>query len=210
MKLINRDYYSPSILMKLIISIFIYILSTSFAISQNVIEWNPKYQLQDSDFQASRHVGGENISVYAACSVGFGYQMNGYQFMFTKNFNSKVTTTFTKNASYILATDTITRNKLLNFARAEFDLSELFARKFRQMMFEKKNAFSDPNFYQKLYEQVNAELAVRISQLTLDTNMGQADIRLQEQHEKILTEINALADFCKECKPKKKKSDNQD
>ncbi len=192
--------------MKLIISVFIYLLSTSLAICQNVIDWNPKYQLQDSDFQASRHVGGGNISVYAACSVGFGYQMNGYQFMFTKNFNSKVTTTFTRNASYIIAADTVTRDKLLKFASAEFDLSELYARKFRQLMFESKNAFSDPNFYQKLYDQIHAELVVRNSQLSLDTNMGLADIRLKEQHEKILVEIEMLADYCKECKPKKKKN----
>ncbi|WP_159466912.1 hypothetical protein [Dyadobacter sp. 3J3] len=194
--------------MKIIVYLFAYLLSITFATSQNVIEWNSEYQLQDSDFQASRHIGGGNISVYAACSVGFGYQMNGYQFMFTKNFNSKVNTTFTKNASYIIAADTITRNKLLNFARAEFDLSELFARKFRQLMFEKKNAFSDPNFYQKLYEQIQTEMVARNSQLSLDTNAGLADLRLKEQHEKIRAEIDALAEFCKECKPKKKKKDD--
>lgn len=193
--------------MKLIISVFIYLLSTSLAICQNVIEWNPEYQLQDSDFQASRHVSDNKISVSAAVSVDFSYHMNGYQFMFTKNFNSKVSATFTRNASYIIAADTITRNKLLNFARAEFDLSELFARKFRQMMFEKKNAFSDPNFYQKLYEQVQAEMAVRFTNLGLDTDMGRADVRLKEQHEKILAEIEALGEYCKECKPKKKKKD---
>ncbi|GLU54585.1 hypothetical protein [Dyadobacter frigoris] len=191
--------------MRLLLFVFAYLLPISFAISQNVIDWNPKYELQDSDFQASRHESGGNISVYAACTVGFGYQMNGYQFMFTKNFNSKVNTTFTRNASYIIAADTISRDKLLKFARAEFDLSELYARKFRQLMFEKKNAFSDPNFYQKLYEQIHVELAARNSQLSLDTNAGLADIRLKEQHEKILAEIDALADFCKECKPKKKK-----
>ncbi|MEO6687199.1 MAG: hypothetical protein ABIN24_14610 [Dyadobacter sp.] len=194
--------------MKIIVYLFAYLLSITFATSQNVIDWNPEYQLQDSDFQASRHIGGGNISVYAACSVGFGYQMNGYQFMFTKNFNSKVNTTFTKNASYIIAADTITRNKLLNFARAEFDLSELFARKFRQLMFETKNALSDPNFYQKLYEQIQTEMVARNSQLSLDTNAGLADIRLKEQHEKIRAEIDSLAEFCKECKPKKKKKDN--
>jgi hypothetical protein len=192
--------------MKIIILLFAYIISISIASSQNTIDWDPKYQLQDSDFQASRHEGGDNISIYAACTVGFGYQMNGYQFMLTKNFNSKVNTTFTRNASYIIAADTITRDKLLKFARAEFDLSELYARKFRQLMFESKNAFSDPNFYQKLYDQIHADLVVRNSQLSLDTNMGLAGTRLKEEHEKILDEIEMLADYCKECKPKKRKN----
>jgi 16S rRNA G966 N2-methylase RsmD len=183
-----------------------YLLSISFVFSQNTIDWKPDYKLKISDFQASGKVGDGSIyTVYAACSIGFAYQMNSYQFMFSKNFNSKVSTNFLKSASYITAVDTITKEKLLKFAQVEFDLSELYSRKFRKLMFENKNVFSDPNFYKKLYDQVQTEMALRNSQLAQDTNMGMAELRLKEQHEKILAEIKELSEFCKECKPKKKK-----
>ncbi|TDE11923.1 hypothetical protein E0F88_22975 [Dyadobacter psychrotolerans] len=127
--------------------------------------------------------------------------------MFSKNFNSKVTTTFNRNASYIIAPDSIVSKKLLNFAQAEFDLAELFARKFRKSMYENKKAFSDPSFYQKLYDNMQSEYAVKSSELGQSTNMGMAEVRLQEQHVMILSEIDDLRDFCKDCKPKRKKKD---
>jgi hypothetical protein len=192
--------------MKAIFLFLCCLLSSSFTFSQNVIDWEPGYKLNISDFQASGTGGDGSIyTAYAACSIGFAYQMNGYQFMFSKNFNSKVSTTFSKSASYIIAGDTVTQGKLLKFAQVEFDLSELYARKFRKMMFENKNAFSDPDFYQKLYNQVLTEMAVRNSQLAQETNMGMAEFRLKEQHEKILMGIEDMADFCKACKPRKNK-----
>lgn len=166
----------------------------------------PDYKLTKSDFMGTKgDVSGDVFTVHAASTINFSYQMSNYEFMLTKNFNSKVSTTFNRTASFIIAADSTTENKLINFAQAEFDLQELYARKFRKSMFENKKAFSDPGFYQKLYDQVMEDYTVKVSELSQLTNLGMAETRLAEQHKQILDEINTLSEFCKECKPKKKK-----
>ena len=147
------------------------------------------------------------FTVNAACAINFSYQMSNYEFMLTKNFNSKVSTTFTRPASYIISSDSVTAGRLLKFAQAEFDLTELYARKFRKSMFENKKAFSDPGFYQKLYESIQKEHAVHISRMSQSTEIGMAETRLNEQHQQILADIESLADYCKSCKPRKKKKE---
>jgi hypothetical protein len=47
--------------------------------------------------------------------------------MFTKNFNSKVSSTFKRDAAFIIATDNVNAKHLLTFAQYEFDLSELMS-----------------------------------------------------------------------------------
>jgi len=134
--------------------------------------------------------------------------MSNYEFMLTKNFNSKVTTIFNRPASYIISPDSITGGRLLKFAQAEFDLAELYARKFRKSMFENKKAFSDPGFYQRLYDSIQKEHAVHVSHLSQNTEIGMAGERLREQHQQILSDIEELSDYCKNCKLKKKKKEN--
>lgn len=199
--------------MKLLEYKFLLILSCLFFLSvfspvsgQNIFDWSPDYKLTKSDFMGTKgDVSSDVFTVHAASTINFSYQMSNYEFMLTKNFNSKVSTTFNRTASFIIAPDSTTENKLINFAQAEFDLQELYARKFRKSMFENKKAFSDPGFYQKLYDQVMEDYTVKVSELSQLTNLGMAETRLAEQHRQILDEIITLSEFCKECKPKKKK-----
>lgn len=194
--------------MKNILLFLFFLFNVPTAFGQSIIEWNKDYTLQKSDFLATNQVGGEIFVVYPACAINFSYQMSTYEFMLTKNFNSKVSTTFNRPASYIVAPDSLTANRLLKFAQAEFDLTELYARKFRKSMFENKKAFSDPGFYQRLYDSIQNEHSVHISQLSQNTNVGMAEERLREQHLQILSGIEELSDYCKDCKPKKKKKDS--
>ena len=189
--------------------IFVFTLATiSDSLGQDIIEWNQTYKLERSDFLART---GESTSgvftVHAACAINFFYQMSSYEFMLTKNFNSKASTTFNRPASYILAPDSITGARLLRFAQAEFDLAELYARKFRKSMFDNKKAFSDPGFYQRLYDSIQKEHTVHVSQLSQNTEIGMAENRLNEQHQQIIADIESLSDYCKSCKPKKKKKE---
>jgi hypothetical protein len=48
---------------------------------------------------------------------------------------------FQRDAGSLIAPDTITANKLLDFASYEFDLSELYARKLRKEIYEQKGTF---------------------------------------------------------------------
>jgi hypothetical protein len=179
-------------------------INTSF--SQNVIEWNRDYLLQVSDFQSPTKESENGMyAIRAACLIDFSFYMSNYEFVFTKNFNSKAKTTFTKDASYIISPDSITTLRLLKYAQAEFDLAELHTRKFRKKMFESKNALSNGNFFQELYNEIQKEYIVRESDMLQVTEMGISEIRLDEYHSQILKEIDEYEDFCKDCKPKKKK-----
>lgn len=163
--------------------------------------------LQLSDFQSPEsEIGDVQImSLQTASSMNFGYAMSGGQFMFTKNFNALVDCSFSRSSSSLIAPDTLTANKLLNFARFEFDLSELYARMLRKEIFEKKKAFSDFNFFQPIYEEVEFRLSQRHASAVKATNLGQDEEVLKKLHEEVRNEILELEDYCKTCKPSKKK-----
>ena len=123
---------------------------------QNTIEWDGIYQLRLSDFQSpATQIGGVTIySLHSAASFDFSFSMSSGEFMFTKNFNPKVNCSFNRGAASMVAPDSARANDLLSFARYEFDLAELYARKFRKRLYEEKDAFSDASFFQPIYDSV--------------------------------------------------------
>lgn len=186
-----------------------FLLVPSFSsFAQNIIEWQQGTQLTLNDFQAPLKQKTDNISfaLRPAISIDFSFYMSNYEFMLTKNFNSKVKTTFSREASYIFASDSLAINKLLKYSQAQFDLAELHTRKFRKKMYENKNVLSNPNFYQDLYRETEKEFTLEQAELMQASNDGFETDVLEGHHSKILKKIEELADFCKDCKPKKKKN----
>jgi hypothetical protein len=190
--------------MKQITIIFFLLFSFSLH-GQNVIEWDGKYRLELNDFQSPTTQIGEGhiIYIHTPSSFGFAFQMNYFEFMFTRNFNSKVNNPFDKDAASIVAPDTSTALNLLEYARYTFDLSELYARKFRKKLFEEKKVFSDVNFYLPIYNEIHRKFTERHALAGKLTELGQNREKLRELHDEVLREIEMLADFCKTCKPKK-------
>jgi hypothetical protein len=174
---------------------------------QNTIEWDGIYQLRLSDFQSpATQIGGVTIySLHSAASFDFSFAMTSGEFMFTKNFNPKVNCTFRRDAASLVAPDSTFANDLLGFARYEFDLAELYARKFRKSLYEEKDAFSNASFFQPIYDSVQREFAQRHTLAGKMTDVGRNKDKLQELHREVLNEIQQLPDFCKLCKPSKKK-----
>jgi len=194
-------------MIKLYSSIVFLILVILSAQGQNTIEWNGTYQLQLSDFQSpASKIGDVNIySMQTGSSFDFSFYMNSIEFMATKNFNSKVNCSFTRNAAVLVAPDTLTALDLLEFARYDFDLSELSARKFRKKLFEEKKGFSNVNFFQPIYDEIQKEYVEKRTFAAQLTDLGKNREILSELHDEVLKEIEMLADFCKMCNPKKKK-----
>jgi hypothetical protein len=178
-------------------------------IAQNDIEWDGKYQLQLSDFQSKgTQIGNVKInSIHTASGLDFSIQMSNIEFMFTKNFNSKVNSTFKRDAASIIATDTTTANHLLNFAQYEFDLSELYARKLRKDLYINKGTFSDITFLQPLYDAIQKEYVQEHEVASKKTNLGQNEKIIKALDADVLKRIQELTDFCKSCKPPKKKKE---
>jgi len=190
---------------KIIVAILILVANAVNA--QNQVEWDGNYELQISDFQSKgTQVGGTTvISMQTASSLQFGFQMSNVEFMFTKNFNSKVDCVFQRDGALIVAPDTTTANKLVQFAQFQFNLSELYARKLRQKIYENKATFSDISFVKPLYDSTEKDFIAENGSASKDTNLGQDEGKLAILNAKVLTQIQELADFCKSCKPPKKK-----
>lgn len=131
--------------------------------------------------------------------------MSNAEFMFTKNFNSKVNCSFNRSAAAIVAQDSTTAIDLLHFARYQFDLSELYARKLRKKLFEEKAVLSDVSFFKPIHDEIQNELTERNTVAGKTAELGRNRVELEKLHDEVLREIEQLSDFCKNCKPPKKK-----
>ena len=177
-------------------------------ISQSIVAWTPGYEIQLSDFQSPQTEISEKLSsatLYTGAYMDFGFHMTNAEFMFTKNFNSKVKTVFNKNAAVITAPDSLTARQLVNFGQYSFDLTELYARKFRKALYEQKSTFSDMSFFQSIFDELQEEMNAESTRVIKATDLGQEEDLLAEEHAKVLGQIEELPEFCSECKPPKKK-----
>jgi hypothetical protein len=190
--------------------VFLVLLHTSSA--QQIIDWSPEYDLTFEDFLSKKtKIGfGDTYQINSTAGMGFSFQMTNYEWMFTKNFNSKVTSTFNKNAAVLVAPNLEIANSLLAFANFQFDLVELYARKFRKKLYENKGAFTNPSFLEPIYNEIQAELNERHAEAGEVSNLGIKSEVLQEIHQEVLAEIDELDDFCKDCKPPKAKKNNEE
>jgi hypothetical protein len=188
--------------------LFLLLLVSTTAVSQNSIDWNGEYPIELSDFQSpATQIGGTNLySIHSSCGIEFAFTMSSVEFLFTKNFNSKVNNVFKRNSSSLVAPDSEIAACLVKFSQYEFDLAELYARKFRKKIMEEKSSFSNANFFKPLYDDIQKELAERDTNAGKETDLGRKPDKLKALHEQVLNEIKALPDFCKECKISKKKS----
>ncbi len=194
--------------MKPSLILIVFFASIFFAQAQQKLEWDGVYQLQLSDFQSSStQIGDSKIySIHSASGLDFAFHMTNAEFMFTKNFNQKVSCYFNRSAASIVAPDSLFAEDLVNFARYEFDLAELYARKLRKRLNEEKGTFSDVSFFKPVYEQIQGEFNVRHSNAGRITDLGRNRQALAALHQEVNQELTALSDYCKMCKaPKKKK-----
>jgi hypothetical protein len=176
--------------------------------SQNNLQWNSSYRISLTDFQSPATKVGTGVGQYSlhpTCGFNFAFHMSNFEFMATKDFNSKVNSTFVRNASSITAPNDSIANDLVAFAQFYFDLCELYARKFRQQLHENKSAFSKSDFYLPVYDSLQQSLQLRINLAGNETDLGRKRDRLMALHISVLSEIDDLRDYCKECTPPKKR-----
>jgi hypothetical protein len=193
--------------MRTIISLIIAMMLGTIGLAQDVLEWNPKYKLQLSDFQSSATQVGDVsfIQMQNGAEMEFSFQMTNLEFVFRKNFNSYAKCTFHKNIAVIVANDSASANNLLQFARFQYDLTELYTRKFRKALFDEKGFFTKGNFYQPLFNRIHNELNVRIVEANKQCNMGENSEQLASLHQEVLKELADYSDYCYHCKPVKRK-----
>ena len=191
--------------MKKLITI-VCILSTLIIYSQNEINWDGKYQLQQSDFQSpSTQIGNTNIyNLSISSGFEFSFSMSNFEFMLTKNFNSKVSNAFKPKSAALVASDIETAKYLVDFAQFQFNLSELYARILRKRLYEGKKTFSNISFFKPIYDEIQNEYSQRITNASKETEIGKKKAKLKLLQDQVLKEIEEMPNFCKECKILKK------
>lgn len=187
--------------------VYFFVIVASTATAQSKVEWSENYKLAIEDFLGSgTQIGGSNVStVQVGSKIEFAYQMTNGEFMMTKNWNEKVVCTFTRSSAYLVAPDDTIASNLISFAQFDFDLAELHARKIRKAMFEEKKWSSNPNIFQPIYDRIHQEYTDIHVKVAKETELGTNTVLLKKYHDDVLAQISEYPDFCKTCKPVKKK-----
>lgn len=183
------------------------LIHSSLAFSQEKVEWSDEIEITLNSFKANLpDLAEDNLQEYSfAISYEFNFQMLSLQFVFTKNFNNYVSAYYVPDLSWIEEGELT--DQLLLMANLDFDLVELYARKFRKRMFESKNATSNSDFYTKIHNEVNQEYMNQ--QSVIQSNLSSIDNvneYLRKESIAVNNEIVELEEYCKSCKPKKKKN----
>ncbi|PXX25625.1 hypothetical protein [Arenibacter sp. ARW7G5Y1] len=191
------------------LSLLLFILVNGLFSQENKIDWAPYHKFEIEDFKGSKtKISAEidKVFVQSGVMLDFSFQMSNVEFMFTRNFNSKVSCTFQRDAAVIMAPDSLAAERLIALVQFDFDLSELYARKIRKELFENKKTFSDASFFQPYFDKMIAERNKISSRVYLETDFGNKAETLEKEHEVVKNELVLLSDFCKECKPPKKRN----
>lgn len=175
--------------------------------AQEKIYWTPEKEITLEDFKSpTTIIGGVEVnSLQLGATIELGMMMSSAEFMFTKNFNSKVSATVQPYSSVLIATDEATSEHMIRFANYQFDLCELYARKLRKGLFDVKKLGSSIQFIQNQFDGIMMAYTNELSSAMQQTNLGLKNDLLEDLHQKVIFEILELDDFCKECKPPKKK-----
>lgn len=72
-------------------------------------------------------------------------------------------------------------------------------------MYEQKGAFSDVSFFQPIHQGLQEQKNAEAARVLKATDLGRESELLTKEHQKVLQQIAELSDFCKECKPPKKR-----
>ncbi|MCM4162850.1 hypothetical protein DHC50_04525 [Arenibacter sp. A80] len=190
------------------LSLLFFVLTNCLSSQENSVEWEPGHIFKIEDFLGSKTAINEDIEkvfVQSGVMLDFAFQMSNVEFMFTKNFNSKVGCTFQKDAAVIMAPDSTTAQRLISLVEFDFDLSELYARKIRKELYENKKTFSDATFFQPYFDKMIKERNEISSRVYSETDFGNKEAVLEREHEVVKKELNQFSYFCKECKPDKNK-----
>lgn len=175
--------------------------------AQEKIYWTPEKEITSEDFKSpTTNIGDVEVnSLLLGATIELGMIMSTAEFMFTKNFNSKVSATIQPYSSVLIAKDEVTSEHMIRFANYQFDLCEMYARKLRKGLFEAKKLGSTITFIQNQFDGIMMAYTNELSVAMQQTNMGLNAEVLKDLHKNVNEDILELDDFCKECKPPKKK-----
>ena len=155
------------------------------------ISWNHDYRLEWSDFNGNPT---EGTSVVAVTASGI-----------TFTFSTKKTRTRLIDYNYIIKADFYPEkswyseyratDNILNHERLHFDITELFARKFRQRIENTTFDLSISSQMKSIHNAINTELEAMQNLYDAETNHSQSLEKQKEWQTRIIIQLNKLAHY---------------
>ena len=190
------------------ILIIILILIASNSKAQDQISWSDDVVLKISDFKSpATQIGNVTIySLHSSAGFQFAITMSNLQFIFTKNFNDKIQNKFNPEASSLVAPDSTSAKRIVRYAKFEFDLAEVYARKLRKKLIEEKSSFSNVTFFKPFYDEMQKKFVEEDTNIGKETDLGRKEDKLEKHEQEVKLQLTDLSQYCESCKlPKKKK-----
>lgn len=190
----------------LLIFIALNLFANLSCFGQDSVEWSEDLELTIENFKGEvPEMVEDNVENYFfAGGMAMNYQMTNLEFMLTKNFNRYVTASYMPQSSWIEQGEMT--ETLLAMVNLDFDLMELFARKFRKRLWDKKNMASNANFFSDEFNSIQNEYIVFSSKVNSEIQVAEDRITvIQKYSEEVNAEIASLVEYCKLCQPIKKK-----
>ncbi|MCK3683340.1 hypothetical protein [Maribellus sp. YY47] len=193
-------------MIKKLLFLVLFAFTATVVWAQNMLEWSEDHPLTVKDFEAPAPNNGQMQTVSGSFSVS--YEFGGLSLISTRNLNQYVHANFQKNASYIDRADAATTNRLLAYQQLIFNVYELQARNLRKKFYDERGKLltKGPGL---LYQEVAAEHSVLLGKVESETFHGASMDEIKRWNEWVLQELEKLNEFCKDCKPSKKKNRNQ-
>lgn len=160
-------------------------------IDTNYIYWSKDRKLKQEDFLIKTANNGASSSAM----FGSEYNLTGiFSMQIPKNYKEKIRHYFVRNASWIDTTANISDN--LTYQQTQFDLCEIYFRKFRKEVNEnKKKIFWGKLAIRDINNKILADYRKRVVIYDQETKSGNLPDKQQEWELIILKELEELSEF---------------
>ncbi len=174
--------------------LLLFLLFPLIIFSQNLQEdeflWSKERKLQKEDYKLLIH----DTNVQIRSSINFSYQLRGFN-VFNNNFNKNIINKFSGNSS---ALDLDSKNipAMIDYQQANFNLSEIYARKMRkELLIHKNKLWKGFDYADKVFNNLTSEFMKTQALMNEETSYGVNIQKLQDWKEKINNELEELSEF---------------
>lgn len=193
---------------KMISGFLIALFCLNFGVAQNLQDgqkrWSSEDKLTVDDFKIK--IADEKSDLVFS-QFAINYEIGGFDF-FTKNLNQKVHNIFLGNASWIDTTKIEAVDKQIEYQQSQFDIAEIYTRKFRREVLKNKTELIKGfEIVKQIDNKIMAGLSEERLRFIKETENGNNLAKLQEWREKIAFELEDLNEFRFENKTKIKIAD---
>lgn len=173
--------------------IFLFFLCV-FCIQDNepVITWSSSYKLSWEDFKAKPNINDDAVAITAS-GITFGFSFTETDKNEMVSFTTEIFAHFYPEHSWYKKE--LANNHILEHEQLHFDITELFARKFRYRISQLKLSNSIRKQLNKIEKNINTELSEMQNEYDSETNNSRNYESQAKWNMYINTELNAYSKY---------------